>query len=138
MEKQFLKRTCDSPLCDTVMIVEMGKEDKIEIARWVAVVTGEIVPVPNPRDPRGLPTQELRQNIKQACRIQCAINILKTAVEPPKQEKRASMEELQALVRGKKTNEDARQPAPLSAGDEISKAINSDLSRPAGNPSPAA
>ena len=92
MEKNFIKRTCDSPLCDTTEIITQGEEltgtTASGLARWVAVQTFKAVHVPDPKF-AGQPVQPIGSGkwivvpeLKLACRAQCAINILKTGVAP--------------------------------------------------------
>lgn len=125
MEKQFIKRTCDSPLCDTTDLIEHGNENIGQMARWIFIVTSEIVMGPPTPQSKGLPTGQLKQNIKQACRPLCAMNILKTAVEPPKEEGRVNSEELRKIARGE--DETANQKAPgITSGEATSEGTSAE------------
>ena len=85
MEKNFIKRSCDSPLCDTTEIIPQGEEMTGSMAQilahWSAGQVHEAVPIPDPRVPAGSIGSGkwmVKPTLKLACRAQCAINILKT------------------------------------------------------------
>ena len=121
MEKQYIKRTCDSILCDTVETIEQGNENIGQMARWLFIISSQIVAVP--QGPGQMPKPQLQQVIKQACRPLCAINIIKTAVEPPKEDESNSasrLAELQKLARGEQNEEN--QPGEPSKNYEETQA----------------
>jgi len=99
MEKQFIKRSCDSPVCDTVEVVDQQKPNIPQLARWVNLVT--FVVNHGPKGP------ELQPVVKQACRVQCAVNILKTMDVVPqerKPEEKPDLEKLKAAAEEPSTN----------------------------------
>ena len=93
MEKQFIKRSCDSPVCDTVEIVDQQNPNIPQLARWVNLVTFVIE--------NGQQGPQLKPVVKQACRVQCAMNILKTLATVPqdrKPEEKPDLEKLRAAA----------------------------------------
>lgn len=80
MEKQFIKRACDSPVCDTVQIIDPGVTPLSGTCHWIVITTQKM----SPDGKQIVPVQKL------ACRPRCGVNILNTEdIAPPPQEEQA-------------------------------------------------
>jgi hypothetical protein len=80
MEKQFVKRICDNPDCDSVMLIDPQKANIEETKRWIGIIFTVEGP-PNPQNPQAGPT--LQHSVKHACRQGCAIKIMKIHIDAP-------------------------------------------------------
>ena len=78
MEKQFLKRSCDSPVCDTEEIIDPLNLNLQQMTRWIQLTFFKVA-----RGPNG---PQIQPEARIACRQQCATNILNTfsLAEEPK------------------------------------------------------
>jgi hypothetical protein len=97
METQLTRRKCDSPTCDTKIVIDPANPDIEELARWVTIVFGMIQ-----KPPAGGPSQ-VKPIIKHACRKTCAINILNLDESVPHEETpedKVNLERLQAAANG--------------------------------------
>lgn len=74
MQKQFLKRECDNPKCDTKVAIEMGRAltpaEETMLATWI-ILTKEYALV------SGQPPQPFT---KHGCSASCAVEILRNGL----------------------------------------------------------
>ena len=83
METNFIKRVCDSPLCDTVETYNPQKPDLDAMSKWVFIATHAVKDVPpNPQNPQG-GGRQIVQTVLQYCREACAVNSFNYAPPNP-------------------------------------------------------
>jgi hypothetical protein len=94
MDSQMIKRRCDNPTCDTVLVIDPQNPPLTELTHWIALIFTSIVDgKPAPR-------------MKQACRKTCAVNIVNleedapatTELEPRKAEDKPNLAKLKAAA----------------------------------------
>ena len=73
MEREFVKRSCDSPLCSTVITIDKLSPNFEDLKTWIVLVTFKVGKGPNGQD-------QLVQDVKNACKATCVTNILNIAL----------------------------------------------------------
>lgn len=73
MEKSFVKRSCDNPLCDTSITFDQQSPDLESLKNWITVVRFTVG-----KDQAGKPA--MVPQFLNCCRSRCAANVLSIAI----------------------------------------------------------